>query len=75
MSATKNMTLRVPEDLFDQIVTAKSGSTTQFVLDAIAEKLRRDEKASVIAGLGGLAGDVLDPDLNAAQRRTMRHAD
>jgi hypothetical protein len=68
----------MPNEMYEQVAARKKQSMTQFVIDAVQEKLERDRREEMRKGFESLADDF-DADefalWNAAQRATAKHID
>ena len=76
MSETKQLSVRMPLDLVQRL-TAK-GKTSPYIVEAVREKIERDEKMKVEASLLCLANDDDANDISdfaAAQARVMARGD
>lgn len=76
--AHKNMTLRLPFELYQRVVGKRRKSFNAFVVEAIEEKIEKEREEELRKGLRSLAGSV-DPEEFAfwmeAQRKAMQHVD
>lgn len=75
--SVKAITLRLPEQTYAEALSRKRASLTEFILEAVEEKLAKERENEIRMGLANLAGD-LDEDLEPwmdTQRRTMKHLD
>jgi len=74
----KSFTLRMPVDLYQRVSARKKKSVSQFVMEAVQEKLDRETEEEVRLGFESLAKDY-DPEeyelWATAQRRAMKHID
>jgi hypothetical protein len=74
----KNFTLRMPLDLYQRVAHRKKKSVSEFVIDAVREKLDREREEEVRIGFESLAQDYDQPEYDlwaGAQKRAMKHAD
>lgn len=62
MALTKQITVRMPVDLVAEL--RAHGNTASYIIDAVRDKLRRDQKAEIVASLQCLAGDEEANDIS-----------
>jgi len=73
----KSITLRIPSDLYKQVVVRESSSVTSYIVTAVNEKVARDREAELAAGFALLAGPI-GPETEAwieSQRIAMSQID
>ncbi len=76
MAKTTQLSFRLPSELADRI--RKRGAPTKFVMQAVQEKLSRDEAAEIEQSLQCLAFDDEQNDISdfkKAQRKVIERAD
>ncbi len=56
-TATKQVSLRLPLDIAEAIQRREHGTATDYVVQAVREKLQRDREAEIARGLSCLAWD------------------
>ncbi|MCH7945376.1 MAG: hypothetical protein IIC73_05095 [Armatimonadetes bacterium] len=72
----KSFTMRMAEDTYAEVKRRAQKSVTQFVREAVAEKLERARDAEIEEGLLTLIEDDEDMSaLQASQRKAIENAD
>lgn len=74
----KTFTLRIPENLFEEVAKRKRKTTAEYVLEPVAEKVSRDREAELIRGFESLVADEDDSEASAwmgAQTEAMGRID
>ena len=75
--AAKVFTLRLPEDVYEQLVARPKKSVSGYVVDAVREKLARDRREELRKSYQNLVPvdmDEVEPWMRA-QEEAMRHID
>ena len=78
MAGTKQITLRVPTDVLDQLRKMPRGRSAPYIVEAVRERLERDRQARIEEGLKCLAYDDEANDISAfadAQAEVMNRVD
>ena len=78
VGTTRQVSVRFPKHLIDEVDRRHGGTTTDYVVQAVQEKLLREREAEIAAGLACLAGDDEANDISdfaPAQRRAMARVD
>lgn len=78
MAATKQITVRMPTDVLEQLRVMPKGSGASYVVEAVRERLERDKQARIDAGLRCLAYDDEANDISSfeeAQAEVMARVD
>lgn len=76
MAKTTQLSFRLPTELAERI--RKRGKATKFVMEAVEEKLERDERAEIERSFFCLANDVEGNDISdfsAGQAKVMNRGD
>lgn len=74
--ATKSLTVRVPVEILDRV--KRRGKAAKFIVEAVREKLQRDEDAEIERSLLSLVEEPSYNDIDDfidAQRRVMARND
>jgi len=78
MAATEQITFRMPVDVPEQLREMPRGSGASYIVEAALERLERDKRARIDAGLRCLAYDDGANDISAfneAQTEVMARVD
>ena len=78
MAATKQITLRMPLDLLEQLESVPKGQSAAYIVNAVRERLAADRQARIDQGLKSLAFDYDANDLSwatEAQQEVMARLD
>lgn len=77
MSDNKSLTLRLPLELYRELTLRKKKSVSQFVVDAVTEKLARERQEELARGFAELAGPIDDEtsEWMKAQEQAMQHVE
>ena len=78
MAATKQITVRIPLELLDQLSSIPKGQSAAFIVSAVREKLAAEKQARIDDGLRSLAFDHDANDISWAaegQREVMARLD
>jgi hypothetical protein len=65
MSATKQITVRMPLEILEQLGGMPKGKGAPYIVEAVRERLARDKQAKIDEGLRCLAYDDETNDLSA----------
>ncbi|HVL39015.1 MAG TPA: hypothetical protein VM328_06450 [Fimbriimonadaceae bacterium] len=60
---TRQYPIRFPADVAEQVERRKQRSVSEYVVEAVREKLERDRDAEIVAGLACLADDAEANDI------------
>ncbi|MCH8979686.1 MAG: hypothetical protein IH945_10665 [Armatimonadetes bacterium] len=71
----KSFTMRMPEETYAEVKRRAQKSVTQFVREAVAEKLARARDEEIDKGLLTLIDDEDMSALQASQRKAIENAD
>jgi hypothetical protein len=71
----KTFTVRLPAGIYERALARRRTSLSKFVLEAVEEKLLREEQEEVERSLLCLADEEPDRYWQDAQRRAMSHGD
>gem|GEM_PF-6613715 len=74
----KSFTLRMPSEVYAQVRKRKKKSVTEFVIEAVEEKLAREREEEIRLGFESLAEDFDRGEFElwaGAQHRAMKHID
>lgn len=78
MPATKQITVRMPTEVLDQLLQMPKGKSASYIVEAVRARLARDREAKIEAGLRCLANDDEANDISAfesAQAEVMARFD
>jgi len=65
MAGTKQITVRMPIEILEQLGGMVKGKGAAYIIEAVRERLERDRQAQIAAGLACLAYDDDANDLSA----------